>query len=36
MFNLVSKLKRVKDASKELNITGFSDIQVAELKAYKI
>ncbi|XP_021852939.2 uncharacterized protein [Spinacia oleracea] len=34
MYVVVSKLKKVKVALKELNRVSFSDIQVAELKAY--
>ena len=34
MFVVVSKLKRVKLALKELNKTGFSDVHAADLKAY--
>lgn len=35
MYVLVSKLKKVKLALKELNKTGFTDIQAAEVKAHQ-
>ena len=35
MFRLVCKLKKVKQALRELNKVGFTDVQAADLKAYQ-